>query len=454
MRDSLQFRGVLQSLWSDKTSIDRTRFLRLAFISVLGFLLAWQIISRSLVAYLAEADPDAALTIRGTDSQALLNSAESKLRALTETAEDPRSEETGTGVLPANSQTRAEALAKIRQQARTALIHDPLSARALRILGQVAILAKDEKSTPGLMREAAKRSLRQSQAVLWTVQDSYDRGDITTTLANADAIMRSRPDLASEVVPFLARIAETEAARPQLHELLASDPPWLSQFFALMPQSISDGRTPLLLLLELKKANVPIQPAWLNRYVTFLIQRKFHEFAYYSWLQFLPPEQFARAGFLFNGNFEQTPSGSPFDWRVTAKAGVTADFVPRPDKPGRRAFFIEFSHGRVDFRGLSQTTMLPPGTYTLRGQFKGNIVGRRGLVWRITCAVGRPVELAASTMFLGVRPNWTSFELPFTVPENDCRAQSVRLLLDARSASERLVTGSAWYDDLEITRTK
>jgi len=104
------------------------------------------------------------------------------------------------------------------------------------------------------------------------------------------------------------------------------------------------------------------------------------------WLQFLPQEQLASAGLLFNGDFESRPSGLPFDWVITAGSGVTIDLARRPDDAGRRALLVEFGHGRADFRGIAQFVMLPPGSYLLKGQYRGQLVGRRGLEWRISCA--------------------------------------------------------------------
>src|SRR5262245_28296406 len=58
------------------------KYLRALLLSVLGALLAWQVISRSFVAYLARNEPEAALKLRPADPQALLRLAETHLDVL------------------------------------------------------------------------------------------------------------------------------------------------------------------------------------------------------------------------------------------------------------------------------------------------------------------------------------------------------------------------------------
>ena len=68
------------------------------------------------------------------------------------------------------------------------------------------------------------------------------------------------------------------------------------------------------------------------------------------------------------------------------------------------------------------------------------------------CAPTRDTAIAESRMLLGNHPDWTDFELTFKVPDSNCRAQFLLLYFDARSASEKLVSGSMWFDDLQILR--
>jgi hypothetical protein len=94
--------------------------------------------------------------------------------------------------------------------------------------------------------------------------------------------------------------------------------------------------------------------------------------------------------------------------------------------------------------------LLAPGNYWFRGKYKGEIIGQRGLRWRISCAGAEGGAIGVSEMIVGTTPSWDDVRFQFTVPETDCPAQYVRLDLDARTASERLIAGAVWFDELEI----
>ena len=455
-RVSHSIEGLAAQPYNDpaaRTQTRRSRLFKTVALLALGTLLVWLVVTRSLVANLSETAPEAALRLRAGDATALVKLAEQYLLEQQAGQSDPQAGRDRTAGSKPTLSTGAftEPRAQVRASVERALRDAPLNARALRILGQLNAEDTNEVKIMGLMNAAARLSLRESIALFWLMQKSYEQGDTDATLNWADALLRTRPRLAQYVVPMLAQIAENESTRGLLEALLAKNPPWRGQFFSLLPKAMSDARTPLFLLLSLKETATPPTANDLRGYLKFLIARKFHQLAYYTWLHFLPPEQLANAGLLFNGSFEIEPAGLPFDWTMKSGSGVTIDIAVRHDSDDERALFIAFLHGRVEFGGVSQMTMLPPGTYQLKGRYQGRIIGRRGLKWHITCA-GAKAPLGESSMFVGVARQWREFMVTFSVPAADCRAQYLRLTLDARSASERLVTGSVWYDELVITR--
>ena len=477
------------------------RWVRTVVLMSLAGLLVWQVVTKSFAAYLAYESPKMALNFHSAEPVALVTLAEDSLNpAPTETASSAAtvSQRTSTAqtkrtpggrdglaawavlaikaaraTLPPNNPDRprtANATPQLavppvsdaernlaRAQAELALTQDPLNARALRILGQIADGTGDNTKAAQFMQAAADRSWSESVAIYWLMLKSFEKRDYATALRYADAFLRKRPRFMAQAMPILVRIAENqdEKAVGALKTLLMSDPPWRSSFFSNLPKTISDARTPLQLLLSVKETASPPTVADLRGYLNFLIGRKFYELAYYTWLQFLPPEQLSRTGFLANGSFEVAPSGLPFDWVISkGSTGVTTDITLRPELDGEHALYLEFGPGRADFRGVSQLLMLAPGTYELKGHYKGEIIGRRGLQWSITCAGSARDPIGESRMFLGTARTWTDFLIPFTVPDADCRAQKLRLSLTARSASERLVSGSIWYDKMQISRVE
>lgn len=464
-------------------------FVRTAVFVALGAALTWQVLAHSLVAHLVEASPEAALGLRSDDPTALINISDRKLNLERPSRDAPAARtggETGNRIpsfarharkaaggeaeqaeaegAPGQAKEPAESGERLPSNAsdpelrkevgaltQTALAQDPMNARALRILGQIADAANEEAAASKLMQAAVHRSRRESVAVFWLMREAFERKDFATAVRHADVLLRTRPQVTPQVTPTLARIAEDKNASAELKKMLATNPPWRASFFSTLMSNIKDARTPLDLLLNLKDTPTPPTTAELRAYLALLMRNHFHELAYYVWLQFLPQDQLSGAGLLFNGDFESRPSGLPFDWVITAGPGVTIDLARRPDDGRQRALLLEFGHGRADFRGVAQYVMLPPGSYVLKGQYRGQLVGRRGLEWRISCA-GAENPIAKTAMVTGTVPEWTEFSVAFAVPDADCRAQQVRLALDARSASEQLVTGSLWYDKLQIVR--
>ncbi len=455
--------------------------MRRIVLAVSALLLVWQIVSHGLSAYLAEAAPETALRIRPQQPTALVNLADRTLnasvsadqssaaasdRALEQhekasrttdhasakTTEEAENLNRAFSAFATIDRDRSVDLSTLRGWAESALMNEPLDARALRILGQLANAAKDDADAAKFMQAAARLSLHESVALYWLMRKSTAASDYKTAIYYADALLRTNPGTGPYVVPVLAHFAEQKASHGLLKAVLDGNPPWRGLFFAMLPNSVTDVRTPLDLLLALRASPTPPTPEDIGRYLQFLIGHKFYDLAYYTWLQFLPPEELRSAGLLFNGNFEVAPSGLPFDWVITQGSGVTVDIVPRPDKNDERALLLDFLYGRVDYHSVTQLVLLAPGTYQFDGQYQGKVAGPRGLKWRIVCAGEAATRLGESAMISGVASTWREFAFTFTVPSAECRAQYVQLDLDARMASEQLVSGSIMFDELHISR--
>jgi hypothetical protein len=137
---------------------------------------------------------------------------------------------------------------------------------------------------------------------------------------------------------------------------------------------------------------------------------------------------------------------------LTKGTGITAQVAAKSDKPGERALNLRFGPGRVDYRDVYQLIMLAPGNYDFTGRYKSDLVSERGLEWRVMCASKEQNIIGRGLVYRGTTAQWQDLEFSFTVPGSGCPAQYLRLVFDARSASERFISGNIWFDDFKITR--
>jgi len=448
-----------------------------------ALILTWLVLSRSLAAYLADTAPETALWFDPQQPEALVNLADQAIDAAQASGSQPNQtvpgQEASAGIQGisgkvtkyiqnlAQAFSRFEAVGRnlsisrpvapanestVRIWAKTALMNEPLNAPALRILGELAEADGNDNDAAKFMRAADSLSLHESYATYWLMRNSAAAADFRSAIYYADVLLRTNPQSSAYVVPVLAQISEDKAGVDLVKTVLANNPPWRKQFISVLPNSVTDARTPLYLLLALRSDPLPLTSEDIKPYLNLLIAHGFYRLAYYTWLQFLSAEQLRDVGLLYNGSFEAAPSGLPFDWTITPGAGVTIDVVSRPDKNDEHALLIDFQYGRVDYRSISELVMLAPGTYEFKGEYKGELVGPRGMKWRIVCTDGTITNGGESPMITGLIKNWTSLAFMFTVPDKDCPAQYVRLDLDARMASEQLISGSIFFGDLEVHR--
>lgn len=462
--------------------------LRTIVVSVCAVILTWLVVSQSLGAYLANAAPQTSLWIDPRQPEALVNLADQAISSanVPQTNADPAgeaSQKAGNAPFSAGNtkvkrdgsiQALVSAFAAfetigpnqsvsrpmapdnapaVRTWATTALRNDPLNARALRILGQLAEADGDDSGASKFMHAAAQVSLHQNYANYWLMRKSLQEQDYKSAIGYADVLLRTTPQSDVYVVPALAKISEDKTGAALMKTVLARNPPWRQQFFSLLPNYVTDARTPLDLMFALRNDAVPLTTQDTRAYVYFLIAHKFYSLAYYAWLQFLPAQDLRQVGLLYNGNFDIPVSGLPFDWTIIPGAGVTIDVVPRPDKKDSGALLVDFQFGRVAYHSVRELVMLTPGSYEFSGEYYGKLLGPRGVKWRIVCAdTGATTNGGESPMITGVTKEWTKLGFTFTVPDKGCVGQYVRLDLEARTASEELISGSILFGNLRISR--
>lgn len=427
--------------------------LRLLVVVALGAGLIWAIVTHSLVAALVESRPQLALAIEPDDPGALMALAERAIdQERARVARLVKSKPSTAADADINNAPDPELEDDLRRWATTALAQEPGNARALAILGDLARQNGAEGDAAMLFRASARHSVREPLALGWLIEEALKRRDWPEVVRHADAMLRYYPAALAPLSPLLVQLLQDAEAAPAVRDLLATAPPWRREFLPVLLKATIDPRVPLDLFLALKGTAHPPSVQELHQYLAFLIGSRFFDLAYYTWLQFLPPGQLAQAGLLFNGGFENRPSGLQFDWVFARERSGGASIERRGDRSSERALVIRLGPGRAEVDYISQVIRLQPGHYRVQGSAMGNVQGARGMRWRVQCLGAQRQQIAESEMLVGRIAQWTEFSFDVNVPSAACAAQELRLVLDARTPSEQLVSGNIFFDDLSVSR--
>ena len=408
---------------------NRRRWLAYAvLLAGIGWI-GWQIIGNTIADTRATTDPQLALWWRPDLPAALVALSEQKLQA-GKTDED---------------------LVDVSNLAKQAMVASPIAAGAL----HMAALAEDGKGNGAkarlLMNLANRQSLRDTVAEAWLFDHDLADGQFPSALAIADAMLRTRPDLAGKLFPALAKIAAEPAGMKALVNLLVTDPPWRAQLLSALPR-LADQSVAYGVLTGLGSTALGVRPSETKPYIDQLVRIGQIQSGYFAWLHFLSPQQSRAVSYLYNGDFEQPLGGTAFDWLVSEIHGAETEIVDTGDREHGHAVRVTFANTRVAYRNLSKLLVLPPGHYQLSGLVKADhLENDRGMAWQLSCADGDKRTIAETNRVSGTH-GWQSFATTFEVPDTGCYAQWLTLELAARVALEQQVGGEVWYDDLAVKR--
>ena len=345
----------------------------------------------------------------------------------------------------------ALSLDQIDVQAKRALMADVLDADAFDLLSRVAVAQGKPELAIRYADASVKLSLHETASTLRLAADALQTQDFARAMRVLDIQMRAFLQSTNQITPMLLQMAEQPAGLKEVVAALSSGPPWRDTFMVALPRSMTDALTPLELFRGLAATSQPASRANIAAYLDELVRRKDYQSARYAYLQLLPPDQLADLGLVSNADFDKPPFGGPFDWHIKRGGGVMAEIVSQQDRPKDRALLLQFGSGRTSFEVL-QYLMLTPGSYRFEVDARGELTGRRGLIWRLTCAADRR-NMGETPMFLGEAGNWVSMTAVFNVPA-DCPVQILTLLLDARAPSEQMASGTVWYDNVRMARVE
>jgi predicted secreted protein len=155
---------------------------------------------------------------------------------------------------------------------------------------------------------------------------------------------------------------------------------------------------------------------------------------------------------LYNGDFEEEPTGSVFDWRLSPSNGIKLDMDGNVSHSGRRSLRVglggteNLSYGRV-----AQRTVVREGAYRLRAYAKTDGLSTdRGLAVRVYDAES-PGRLDVRTEELRGTNEWRRLEKTFTAGRGT-RLIEVQLSREPSLKFDNKIQGTLWLDGVTLER--
>jgi len=189
-------------------------------------------------------------------------------------------------------------------------------------------------------------------------------------------------------------------------------------------------------------------------YTGFLLAHHLYETAAHSWADYLGPRRdgYLQSNWLYNGDFEYPPSGSPFDWSIESTDDVEAALDSHTAHTGQFSLRIAFQgQENINFHHVSQTVFVTPGKYRLEAYVRSDgITTDQGLAFHIYDAESSS-RLDIKTSQITGTTGWRKVEQTFVVPPTSHLLQ-IQLIREPSLRFDNAIKGTVWIDSITLVQ--
>ena len=186
-----------------------------------------------------------------------------------------------------------------------------------------------------------------------------------------------------------------------------------------------------------------------SSYVDLLLHAHRYAAAKADWREFAGGPKDA-PNLLFNGGFEQDPSGVALDWRIEPSDQFETAIDNTVAHDGKRSLRVRFlAKGNVYYANLTQLAIVPPGSYELRAWVRSSGITTNECPRLEILDPELPARLDLRTEpFCGAR-DWTLVTQHFTVSAAT-PLLAIRVVRLASAKFDNRIDGAFWLDSVRL----
>jgi len=192
-----------------------------------------------------------------------------------------------------------------------------------------------------------------------------------------------------------------------------------------------------------------------NAYLDFLVKHRLPDEALNTWAGFAGDRSkgYLKSTFIYNGDFENEPSGSRLDWRIDAMEHVKVARDSTIAHSGSSSLRLDFDgKENSDFHHVTQELVLPPGTYELEAFVRTlDITTDEGVALRLLSSEpGFPLDL--NTEAVRATTDWKRVSKSFSI-SGQTRLLTLQICRRPSLRFDNQISGTVWIDSVIIRRS-